>query len=182
MALTVLRLATVYGEDDRGNVSRLIRSLDRRYFLWVGDGNNRKSLLYKGDAARACMAVAARHAAGINIYNVSGAPCTMREIVRGITDVLGKHFLTVKVPASLALFVSKRLSRVPNCRISGLHETVKKWLAEDIYDTRRFEEVYGFQSKTSLEDGLRRQVNWYLRGTIPLLEDISTEGNPILNE
>jgi nucleoside-diphosphate-sugar epimerase len=44
---------------------------------------------------------------------------------------------------------------------SGFHQTVKKWLAEDVYDTRRFEEAYGFQTKTSLEDGLKREVDWY---------------------
>ena len=67
MALTILRLATLYGEGDPGNVGRLMRTLDRGRFLWIGDGRNRKSLLYKGDAARACMAVAERPASGINI-------------------------------------------------------------------------------------------------------------------
>jgi nucleoside-diphosphate-sugar epimerase len=65
--------------------------LDRGRFLWIGDGSNRKSLLYKGDAARACMAVAERPASGVNIYNVSAPACTMREIVDGIADALGKH-------------------------------------------------------------------------------------------
>ncbi|MEK7776125.1 MAG: NAD-dependent epimerase/dehydratase family protein, partial [Planctomycetota bacterium] len=83
MALTILRLATLYGEGDPGNVGRLMRTLDRGRFLWIGDGSNRKSLLYKGDAARACMAVAERSASGINIYNVSAPACTMREIVDG---------------------------------------------------------------------------------------------------
>jgi nucleoside-diphosphate-sugar epimerase len=50
-----------------------------------------------------------------------------------------------------------------NCRMAGLYQTVKKWLAEDVYDTRRFEEAYGFQTKTSLEDGLKREVDWYRR-------------------
>ena len=60
MALTILRLATLYGEGDPGNVGRLMRTLDRGRFLWIGDGSNRKSLLYRGDAANACMAVAER--------------------------------------------------------------------------------------------------------------------------
>jgi nucleoside-diphosphate-sugar epimerase len=60
--------------------------------------------------------------------------CAMHEIVDGIADALGKHPCPVRVPA---------------------------WLAEDVYDTRRFEEAYGFQTKTSLEDGLKREVDWY---------------------
>ncbi len=146
---------------------------------------SRKSLLYKGDAARACMAVAERPASGINIYNVSVPACTTREIVDGIADALGKHPFPVRVAASLALFLSRCLSNmgtqyqllsfdrirmsgksshVPRLpRLAGLHETVKKWLAEDVYDTRRFEEAYGFQTKTSLKEGLKREVDWYLK-------------------
>jgi nucleoside-diphosphate-sugar epimerase len=161
IALTILRLATLYGEGDPGNVGRLMLTLDRGHFLWIGDGSNRKSLLYKGDAARACLAVAERPASGINIYNVSAPACTMREIVDGIADALGKHPLPVQVPASLALFLSRHLSGIPNRRMAGLHQIVKKWLAEDVYDTHRFEEAYGFQTKTSLKDGLRREVDRY---------------------
>jgi nucleoside-diphosphate-sugar epimerase len=156
-----LRLATLYGEGDPGNVGRLIRTLDSGRFLWIGDGSNRKSLLYKGDAARACMAVSGRPASGINIYNVSSPACNIREIVDGIAGALGKRPLPVQVPVSLALFLSRHLSRIPNRRMAGLHQTVKKWLAEDVYDTRRFEETYGFQTKTSLKDGLKREVDWY---------------------
>ena len=161
MALTILRLATLYGGGDPGNVGRLMRMLDRRRFLWIGDGSNRKSLLYKGDAARACLAVAERPASGINIYNVSAPTCTMREIVEGIADSLGKHPFPVNVPASLALLLSGYLSKIPNHRAADIHQTVKKWLAEDVYDIRRFEKAYGFQTKTSLKEGLKREVDWY---------------------
>jgi len=85
----------------------------------------------------------------------------MREIVDGIADALGKHPFPVRVPASPVLLLSRHLSRIPNRRMAGLHQTVKKWLAEDVYDTRRFEEAYSFQTKTSLEDGLKREVDWY---------------------
>jgi nucleoside-diphosphate-sugar epimerase len=128
------------------------------------------------------MAVAERPASGINRYNVSAPACTMREIVDGIADALGKHPFPVRVPASPALLLSRYLSKMSNClcnmgtrsqflaklshvnilpRLAGLHETVKKWLAEDVYDTRRFEEAYGFQTRTSLKDGLKREVDWY---------------------
>jgi len=161
MALTIFRLATLYGEGDPGNVGRLIRAIDRGRFFWVGNGSNRKSLLYKGDAARAVMAVIQRPASGVNIFNISAPPCTMREIVDGFGDALGKHPFPVHMPASLALLLGRCLSKMPNRRLVGLNQTVKKWLAEDVYDARRFEEVYGFQTKTSLQDGLKREVDWY---------------------
>lgn len=160
-ALTILRMATVYGEEDRGNVARLIRAIQKGRFIWVGKGLNQKSLIHREDAARACLTAIKIPARGIEIYNVSSPPCTMREIVESITVALGKHPFPVRVPASLALLLSRHLSRIPNRRMGGLHQTVKKWLAEDVYDTRRFEAAYGFQTKTSLEDGLKREVDWY---------------------
>jgi nucleoside-diphosphate-sugar epimerase len=89
----------------------------------------------------------------------------MHEIVDGITAALGKHPLPMRVPASLALVLSRNLSRIPIRHAAGIHQTVKKWLAEDVYDTRRFEEAYGFQTKTGLADGLKREVDWYQHNT-----------------
>ena len=62
---------------------------------------------------------------------------------------------------SLALLLSRQLSRRPNRRLAGLHQTVQKWISEDVYDTRRFEAAHGFQTKTRLADGLMREVDWY---------------------
>jgi len=163
MSLTILRFATLYGEGDPGNLRRLIHAIDRRRFIWVGDGSNRKSLLYKGDAACACLSVVQRPASGVNIFNVSAPPCTMREIVDSIGDALDKHPLPFKMPSSVVLFLSRQLSSIPNIHLIGLNQTIKKWLAEDIYDTHRFEEAYGFQTRTGLKDGLKREVDWYLK-------------------
>lgn len=161
MSLTILRLATLYGEGDPGNVGRLMRALDRRRFFWIGNGNNRKSLLYKGDAARACLAVTEKPASGINIYNVSAPPCTMRNIVDGLAMALGKKPSPIRIPAPISLSAAKLLSWFPERRVSRLHSTIKKWLAEDVYDTIRIERDYGFHTQVDLIEGLKREVRWY---------------------
>lgn len=161
MSLTILRLATLYGEGNPGNVGRLMRALDRGRFFWIGDGNNRKSLLYKGDAARACLAVASRPANGVSVYNVSAPPCTMRDIVDGLAMALGKKPLPVRIPASIALTAGKCLYCLPEKRLSRLHSTIEKWLTEDVYDTSRIKKDYGFHTQVDLIKGLKREVRWY---------------------
>lgn len=161
MSLTILRLATLYGEDDPGNVGRLMRALDKGRFFWVGDGKNRKSLLYKGDAARACLAIASRPTNGISVYNVSAPPCTMRDIVDGLAMALGKKPLPVRIPASIALTAGKFLSCLPGKRLSELNLTIEKWLTEDVYNTSRIERYYGFHTQVNLIEGLKREVRWY---------------------
>lgn len=164
ISLTILRLATLYGEGDPGNVGRLMRALDKRTFCWIGDGHTKKSLLYKGDAARACLAVAARSAPGVSVYNVSGPACTMRDIVGGLSKAIGKRPLPMRIPAHLAQGAGWFLSGLPIKWFSGLHSTIEKWLSEDVYDTGLFERSYGFRTQVDLDEGLRREVQWYLRG------------------
>jgi len=45
--------------------------------------------------------------------------------------------------------------------MAGLHQIVTKWLAEDVYDTRRIENDYGFHPQIDLGEGLKREVRWY---------------------
>ncbi len=162
MALTILRLATLYGECDPGNISRLIRSIDQGRFIWIGGGQNQKSLLYKGDAAKACRTVAlAPLASGVRVFNLSGPPCTMREIVDTLCVELGKRPFPGKVPASMALRLSRVLSTMPVNGFKNIHGTIKKWLAEDVYDTSLFEKTFGFKPEVGIEEGLRREVEWY---------------------
>lgn len=161
MSLTILRLSTLYGEGDPGNIGRLMHRIDRGTFFWIGNGGNRKSLLYKSDAARACLAVVSRRATGVNIYNVSGPPSTMRDIVAGLMTALGKRPLIIRIPAPIATHASKFLSGLGNDRLYRMHATIEKWLAEDIYDTRRIERDYGFHTRVDLHDGLKREVLWY---------------------
>lgn len=162
--LTILRLATVIGEGDAGNVSRLIRAIDRRRFYWIGSGANRKSLLYKGDVARACLAVLSEAGHGTHIFNVSGEPATMREIVSYIEDALGKKVPRFGLPAGLlraGFSVNSKTLGIG--KIKRVGETVEKWLSDETFSAEKLKKAYGFEAKTSIGDAIRREVEWYLK-------------------
>jgi nucleoside-diphosphate-sugar epimerase len=163
MSLTIFRLATLYGEGDPGNIARLTRTIDKGRFFWIGDGSNQKSLLPKEDAARAILKVAQTHMNGINIYNVSAPPCTMREIVEGLSAALGRRIPKWHIPASLALNLTGLAARLVNGggRLGNLYDTLMKWLANDIYDTNKFERAFNFKTQVELSQGLNQEVAWY---------------------
>jgi len=161
MSLTILRLATLYGEEDPGNVARLMRTIDQGRFIWIGNGSNRKSLLHREDAARACLAVVQKPVSGVNVYNVSAPPCSMREVVEGLAGALGKRIPAIKLPVSWAKRMPGFLSGLPVGKLQALGSTVQKWLADDVYDGSKFANAFDFQPRVSLEEGLRREVEWY---------------------
>jgi nucleoside-diphosphate-sugar epimerase len=100
---------------------------------------------------------------GKNIYHVSAPPCKMREIVSEIALALGKSVPSLHVPASLALNSAKIIRKIPfnRGRLSTMHDTLQKWLADDYYNTDKFCKAFNFQTKISLEEGIRREVEWF---------------------
>lgn len=165
MNLTILRLATLYGEGENGNLLRLIRLIDRGRFVWVGQGDNIKSLLHRDDAARACLEVIKSPVEGINVYNVSASPCKMRDIVEAITTDLGKSVLSWHIPAALVLNLVNilKLLSLNHVRIVAIYNNLRKWLADDYYDTNKFKKTFNFQAEISCKEGIKKEVSWYKR-------------------
>ncbi|MBV9957382.1 MAG: NAD-dependent epimerase/dehydratase family protein [Acidobacteria bacterium] len=161
--LTILRLATVYGEGDPGNLSRLIGAIDRGRFVWIGRGRNRKSLIHCEDVARATTRVLLSPCEGTGVYNVSAPAQTMREIVEGIATALARPAPKLHLPSRAALAAASFVKAVTpgKSKLSGVKATIEKWLADDVYDGRKFEERFGFRTQVDLSEGLRREVAWY---------------------
>jgi nucleoside-diphosphate-sugar epimerase len=155
-SLTILRFATIYGEGDRGNVAKLINALDSGCFIWPGSGLNNKSLIYKDDAARACICALEYPVSGTQIYNVSAQPVTMREIVSAICQALGRPIPHIGIP----LAVLKAVGAI-SCRMGDpgqLCQRLEKFIHDDIYDGFKFESAFDFRSAISLSEGMRREV------------------------
>lgn len=163
LSLTILRLATLYGPGDPGNVARLMSSIDRGKFVWIGSGTNQKSLVYRDDAARACLDAALTPHDGVKTYNASAAPEPMSEIVGQLAKCLGKPASRIRIPAWLAsggsdLAAALCLNRGPAASIRRMIQT---WLADDVYPADVISTELGWQAETPLVAGLANEVEWY---------------------
>jgi nucleoside-diphosphate-sugar epimerase len=159
--LTVLRLATLYGEEDLGNIGRLMRWIDSGRFLWIGHGLNRKSLLHRDDAARACLQTLQASTPGASVFNVTADPCRMKDIVGGLAKFLGRKLPGWHFPEPVALRLAGLLSFPHKGPPAGIKRSLQKWLADDVYLGARFAETFNFKPQIELEEGLRREVAWY---------------------
>jgi len=163
MRLTILRMATLYGEGDPGNVARLFRAIDRRRFLWIGDGSNQKSLIHRDDAARACIAAALSPGAGVQTYNVAAPPSSMRQVVESIAQALSRRVPAWRVPTGIAMSIGRAASLLTcgHTRLASLPDTIRKWVAHDAYSGARFETECGFRPQVPLAEGIRREAAWF---------------------
>lgn len=161
-SLTILRFATIYGEGDRGNVAKLIRLLDGGHFVWPGSGLNQKSLIYKEDAARACLQALDFPVMGLGIFNVSSQPATMREIASAICGALDRPVPRLEIPLPLVTTIADLSRRIGDP--GQLSERLQKFINDDVYDGSKFESQFKFRPEVSLMEGIRREVAW-LRGT-----------------
>lgn len=157
-SLIILRMATIYGEGDRGNVAKLITALDRGRFLWPGSGLNHKSLIYKDDAARACLRALEFPPSGTQIFNVSAPAATMREIVTAICEGLGRPVPRLGIPQ---FFLQAASSIAGGLGDPGqLRQQFQKFIRDDVYSASKFEAAYHFYPAVSLAEGMRREVNF----------------------
>ncbi len=163
--LTILRPSTVIGENDRGNFMRLIERIDQNRFFWIGKGINRKSLIYKSEVARACRKILFSETNSSEIYNISDEAISMKEVVDEIARELNKKIPSITISEKLM----ERFFKVNNStfnikKINNLEQTVRKWLADDVYSGEKFRKDYDFQVKVSVKDAIKREVSWYQAG------------------
>ncbi|MCG2679944.1 MAG: NAD-dependent epimerase/dehydratase family protein [Kiritimatiellae bacterium] len=129
---TVLRFGAVYGSRIKGNYQRLLRSLARGRFIPIGAGQNRRTLVYDKDLARAIVLAVQHPAAAGKIYNVTdGRFHTLNEIIAAICEVLGRKPPRFSIPVD------------PSRAVAGMIEDAMRLIGRDspisraMIDTRK---------------------------------------------
>lgn len=164
IALTILRPATVIGEEDAGNFRRLIEAIDKKRFIWIGKGKNQKSLVYKRDVARACVHILKNKTGNTEIFNVTAEALEMKQIVKQIAAHLKRRIPRFEVSEKLLNnLLNLNTAILRNKRLKQLEQTIEKWLESDVFSGRKLRENYGFEARTPVGEAIGREVDWYLR-------------------
>jgi GDP-L-fucose synthase len=111
---------------------------DAEVVLW-GDGSPTREFLYVDDCAEALLLAAERYDSPDPVNLGAGREIAIRDLAAMIAEMVGFRGAI------------RWDTRYPNGQPRRL------------LDTRRARERFGFQAHTSLEDGLRRTIDWYRR-------------------
>ena len=89
--LFIVRPTVVFGEGNRGNVYNLLDQINRKRFVMIGKGLNRKSIAYVGNVA-AYLLYAATKTDGFSLVNYADKPdLTMNELILNVRREAGKY-------------------------------------------------------------------------------------------
>lgn len=164
---TVLRFGAIYGTRIKGNYERMTHALAHHRFIPIGNGLNRRTLIYDKDVGRAVVQALSHSAAEGRLYNVTdGRFHTVNEIIECICSALGRTppclSLPIKPIHTLIRLIETGIHAV------GLKSPVTRGMidkyAEDIaVDGSLFQKEIGFiphyDLKTGWEETIREMRN-----------------------
>lgn len=157
----VLRLAAVYGPRVKGNYRRLLDALARGRFVPIGRGNNRRTLIFEDDVARAAILAAGHPSAAGSIFNVTdGTTPQLADIIIAMCAALGRRPPSWSLPLAPVRFgarVADSMARAAGRRLT-IGAAVDKYLEDVAVDGRRIHDVLGFTPAFALDAGWRRTV------------------------
>ena len=162
-SLVVIRPTVIFGEQNRGNVYNLLHQIASCRFPMVGKGRNKKSMNYVENVAafiEFCLGLEA----GEHLFNYCDEPAyDMNSLVLDVYKMLGKqktHLLHWPywlahlggLCFDLAAFVLHRKFAISSIRI-------KKFCQNTYFTSTRVPQT-GFTAPVSLEEGLRRTIDY----------------------
>ncbi|MEZ4661315.1 MAG: NAD-dependent epimerase/dehydratase family protein [Caldilineaceae bacterium] len=153
----VLRLAAVYGPHMRGNYCTLAQALQKGRFFYVGNGQNRRTLVFDADVAQAALLVAESAAAAGQTYNVSdGQIYTLQQIVETICHV--QHSRPPKLHLSPAILRGAAAVCQAGAEMVGLRAPITPALIDKLTEdvavsSAKLQRELGFAPAVNLQQG-----------------------------
>ena len=117
------------------------RNGDKEIIVW-GDGTATREFLYVEDAADAIVAATERYDGGEPVNIGSGQEIDIKGLVYAVAGIVGYE--------GAFFFDSTKPNGQPRRRL----------------DVSKAKELFGFESRTPLEEGLRKTVEWYLQQSV----------------
>jgi len=161
--LTIIRPCVVFGEDNRGNVYRLLKQIHRNRYVRIGSAQNRKSMCYVENLV-AFMLACLEQPSGMRMFNYVDLPnLSVREIVTTVRCAMGKRSQLdrIRIPYTIALLAARCLDTIGRIRGQGppvYSNRIRKLCIASELSSRNIQTT-GFEPPYSLQEALVRVVS-----------------------
>lgn len=158
----VLRLGAVYGSSIKGNYSRLTHALARNRFILMGNGLNRRTMVYDKDVGHAAVLAVSRPAASGRVFNVTdGQFHTLNEIIETICSALRRKPPRLSLPSRIIRSLAGVIDG--GYHIFGLRspitpEMIDKYTEDIAVNGSLIQKELGFVPKYDLQTGWEETI------------------------
>jgi len=158
----VLRLGAVYGSRIKGNYRRLTHDLSRHRFVPVGNGLNRRTIVYDKDAARAAALAVTHPAAAGRVFNVTdGSFYRLKDIVESICEALGRKPPQFSIPSGLARLAAgavEKSGHAVGLKPPPFRAMINKYTEDIAVDGGLIQKEIGFVPQYDLKTGWQETI------------------------
>jgi dihydroflavonol-4-reductase len=160
----IIRPAWVYGPLCPRTL-KLIRSVARKRFFFVGDGSNLRHPIYITDMLEAFERAATLPVPRGEVILVAGpAPLSTRALVELIVEALGMHYRPVRLPAWLmhvACLAIEKSAALVGREPPFSRRSLKFFTESSAFVTDKAERLLDFRARVDTREGLRLTIRHY---------------------
>lgn len=159
---TVLRLGAVYGSRIKGNYERLIHALAQHRFIPIGNGFNRRTLVYDKDVGNAAVLAVIHPAAAGKVFNVTDCRFhPLNEIMKSICSALDRKPPRLSLPTGLTrtlVSIIEKGSRSIFLKPPVTREMIDKYTEDIAVDGSLIQKELGFMPQYDLKTGWEETI------------------------
>lgn len=163
-AAVIIRPTAIFGPENYANIYRLIHRVCDGKFMWIGKGDNVKSVAYVGNLVAATQFLLDRLEPGLQIYNYSDEPqLRMKQLVDLISKKAQVRVNRFHIPYLIAIPVGGVLEVLFKMAGSNFEITTNRLKKFCMHSEQPADKIrsLGFHQKYTLEEGIEKTVRWY---------------------
>ncbi|MBN1183763.1 MAG: NAD-dependent epimerase/dehydratase family protein [Bacteroidales bacterium] len=160
----VLRFPVVYGVGDRGNVAKLIDAVRKKYFVFLGKGDAKRSMISAKNTAKAAVLAAIEPEASSQVFCVTdGKDYSINQLIESICISLNTNWRPIHIPILIANGIGKiadLFERHFNVDFPINSSKVKKLSHSLTFSCEKVKQILKFTPDENLQEGISREVEW----------------------
>jgi dihydroflavonol-4-reductase len=162
ISLAIIRPAQVYGPGDKSKLKfyKLVRK-----GIIVAPGKTRKHLIYIDDLCRSFELAMVTPAANNEIFLIAGTESTaLKDLIEIAASTLGVPYPKIRLPAfpvTLTCAVVEKTCNLLRIKPIIFKRSMDFFTRTVECDTNKAKDILGFESHTSVKDGVEATVEWY---------------------
>ncbi len=163
--MTILRPPAIYGPRDR-EILAFFKALDARVLPYMGSRDNKLSMIYGEDCARACISAIEADVPSGSVFSLDdGNTYTFNDLVKSAEAALGKRaWLRLPIPKPVikaAALASETYGKLRDVPVMLTRDKCNELFDQWVCDGSEARRALGWNPRVDFREGARITAHWY---------------------